>query len=231
MKILATTGSGLVLTAVIGGMAGFVAYTSCALGFGLDSQPASLLFPETLRGTAAVSNNVGIHLQGDLAIHMPLKRRIALPLQGTYQASMALDTVIPLKLPIEFKGSIPVDTTIDLDTTTELITQHHWYMPSFPVKGSVPLTFSVPVSLRVPVDTHIRLVYDGPVTMQINQTITSPIDTTLNTTLALNKDIETPIRSTFAIKAYMPQDPVDVLITHSSLETQLKDVKLHANTR
>ncbi|WP_410210830.1 hypothetical protein [Aquirhabdus sp.] len=211
---------------VIGLFLGFQLYTHILAGLTLSDQPGFLQLPKSITGTASATNDIAIKLKGRIDAEVPVKQDLQLPLHGVYQANISLDTHVPLRFTINYKGDVDVHAYADIVGTTELVTQRHWYLPTFPLKARVPLDFKLPISLSVPVDTQIRFVYNGPLTLKLNQTLTSPIDTVLRTYLMVDRNVSTPILASFGMRFYPPQTPLPVLVKYADLKLPLSSLRI-----
>lgn len=204
---------------------GFEVYTHLILGFTLKEQAGFLLLPKSVDSQATATNLIAIKLKGRIDAEVPFKQDLKLPLHGTYLADIALDTQVPLKFMIHYQGVVPINTFTDIQGTTELVTGRHWFLPKFKLRTKIPLNFNLPISLTVPVDTHIRFVYAGPLTLQLNQTVTSPIDTILRTYLMVDREVKTPVLASFGLRLYPPQAPTPVLVD-ADLRLPLRSLQL-----
>ncbi len=227
IKQVVVTGWVMILLAVLGGFLGFMLYAQFVLRLTIHDQPAEVVLPPTVTTIATASNKVDLQLNGRIDAQVPLKQTLNIPLIGDYHADLKLDTYVPLKFEIKYQGEVPVKAAIDIVGTTELVTQKHWYLPTFPLKVHVPLDFMLPVNMTVPVDTKLHLVYNGPMVARFNQTVHAPVNTVLKTHIMVNREITTPILASFGLRLHSPTTPVPVIIKDSDIKVSLSSLRLH----
>jgi len=223
---MAFFGTAALLLLLLGTFVGFELYLHLFIGVSLSHQTGYLRLPPSATVLADATNDIAIKLKGRIDAEVPFNQTVALPLHGTYPADVALDTMVPVKFVIHYQGEVPVESSVALNGTTELVTQKHWYLPSFPLKADIPIRFNVPVSLAVPVDTQIRFVYQGPMQVTFNQTVTAPINTVLKTHLMVDKEVSTPIQASFGLKLSPSQTPLPIMLDHSDLHFSLANLRL-----
>ena len=219
--------AGLVGVIVAGGTLGFWLYSRVIFGFTLHDQPALLQLPPQFVGDVEATNKVTIALNGFIDATVPFKQTLSLPVVGDYDADIALDTVVPLKFTIVYKGLIPVDTFADIKGVTDFLYQNVKRLRNVAFAAKVPLKFEQPVSFVVPIDAKVRLVYRGPIHLNLDQTIAAPVDTVLRTRIKAVREITTPILAHFGLRVHVPQDePTPVILSHADLRMRLDTLRL-----
>lgn len=210
---------------VIGGAIGFLAYTRLVFGLTLHDQAVLLRLPPVIEARVKAVNKVAVRLDGEVSARIPLKQSFTVPLRGSYEADVAFDADVPLRMVMHYRGVVPVDAVADLAGTTGLVVDRAW-LPKFPLRARVPLHFDFPVDLTVPLDTHIRLAYRGPLRFAFNQTLTVPIDTVLKTRFHLDRDAEAPVQTAFVLRAWPPQTPAPLMIRDAELALPASRLRL-----
>jgi len=218
--------AGAWLLIVVGGVLGFQLYMSAIMHMTLTDQPGMVLLPPQARVSAEATNPITIKLNGYIDATVPFKQTIDLPLKGTYDTNARFDTSVPVEFTIVYKGVVPVDTYADIEGTTDFTYQQVKRLRNVKFKAKLPLKFEQPVSFTVPIKTRLRIVYDGPLRMTVNQTVRGPVDTVLKTRLKAVKEITTPILARFDMMAYPEQVPVPVIIKHADLALRLQGLRL-----
>lgn len=214
------------LIVVGGGILGLWIYARLILGLTITDVPGMLIAPPQMIVNAEATNPITITLNGYIDATVPFKQRLDLPLKGTYNTVAKFDTDVPVKFTIDYRGVVPVDTYADIEGTTDFTYQNVKRLRNVKFKARLPLRFEQPVHFVVPVNTRLRLVYDGPLRMAVNQTVSGPVDTVLKTRLKAVKDITTPILARFQMRVYPPQEPMPFIIKHSDLQLRLEGLRL-----
>ncbi|AXQ29161.1 hypothetical protein D0B54_10895 [Solimonas sp. K1W22B-7] len=218
--------AGAALLIIIGGALGFRLYMALILHMTLTDQPGMMKLPPKARVSAEATNPITIKLNGYIDAIVPFKQTIDLPLKGSYDTNASFDTSVPVEFTIVYKGVVPVDTYADIEGTTDFTYQQVKRLRNVKFKAKLPLKFEQPVSFTVPVKANLRIVYDGPLRMAVNQTVRGPVDTVLKTRLKTVKEITTPILARFDMTVYPEQVPVPVIVKHADLGLRLKGLRL-----
>lgn len=218
--------AGAWLLIIVGGALGFQLYMALILRMTLTDQPGMMVLPPKARVSAEATNPITIKLNGYIDAIVPFKQTIDLPLRGTYDTNASFDTSVPVEFTIVYKGVVPVDTYADIEGTTDFTYQQVKRLRNVKFKAKLPLKFEQPVSFTVPIKTNLRIVYNGPLRMSVNQTVRGPVDTVLKTRLKAVKEITTPILARFNMMVYPDQQPVPVIVKHSDLALRLKGLRL-----
>lgn len=203
--------------AFAGGFLGFYLYAYMAMAVHLRDQQAILKLPAHIRANAAATHTFDIQMNGNISTQVPVKQRLAVPLQGEYPASIRLKTQIPLAFKLHYKDSIHIKTWVDISGTTDLVLPQA-FLPKFPLSARIPLELDVPVDLQIPVNTSMLLDYNGPVRFSLNQTIHTPINTVLNTRLPIDREVSVPLLSSFDVDVYPADKAVPLIVTDSQVQ-------------
>ncbi len=208
------------LIVLVGGVIGFLFYVHIFLGLTLTDQPGQIRFPPEMTAKVTATRPLAIQLKGIIDAQVPFKQTVQLPLHGTYQANLVLNTHVPLQFVIHYQGVVPIHAKTVVHTTTDLVV-HSALLPKFPLTLPIPLDFKQPVTLTVPVNTQLHLIYRGPISVTFNQTIAAPIDTVLHTHLKVDREVQAPILASFGLKVYPPQTPQSLIVKHADLRLPL----------
>lgn len=214
------------LLVIVGGVFGFWLYAHLILRLTLTDQPGHVLLPPTARVSAEATNRITIQLNGYIDAIVPFKQTLSLPIKGDYDTEVKLDAWVPIKMVIKYRGVVPVDTFADIEGTTDFTYQNLKRLRNVKFRAKVPLKFEQPVSFTVPVDTRIRFVYQGPLRLALDQTITAPVDTVLHTRLKAVREITTPILARFDMNVRFPREPVPVIVKHADLGLRINGLRL-----
>ncbi len=218
----------LLLAALVcgGGLLGFWLYANLIFGISIKDQPGEVLFPREMTVQAEATNNIKIALNGYIDAEVPLQQTLSLPLEGVYDADVALDTWIPVRFTVNYRGVIPVNSMATIEGRTDINYQAVKRLRNLKFTAQVPLQFEQPVVFSVPVETKIRFKYRGPLRLALKQTVQAPVDTVLKTRLKAVRDIETPILARFGLRMRPPQTPVPVIIQNADLRLGLDTLRL-----
>lgn len=229
MKRLLTLSAGLLGAGgllVGAGVVGFWVYSWLVVGLTITDQPGLITLPPTFTARARASRDVTINLDGFIDAAVPFKQTLNLPIEGDYTADIQLDTVVPVKFTIEYRGVIPVDTFADIKGRTDFVYQNVKRLRNVAFAGRVPLQFEQPVKFVVPIDTTIRVRFRGPIALKLDQTIKAPVDTVLNTRIRVEREVTTPILTTFGLDVTAPAQPIPVIIQHADLRLKADTLRL-----
>lgn len=209
-----------------GGWLGFMLAMQLVVGLTLKEQPGLVQMPVESRASAVGNNPIRIKLNGTIAAQVPFKQTLQLPLHGRYDADVSFDTVVPIAFTIDYRGAIAVDTLATIRGVTDFNYQNVKRLRNVEFTAQIPLQFEQPVVLKVPVKADLRIVYHGPLTVNFDQTVSAPVDTTLHTRLHAVREIETPLLTRFDFDVRWPKTPVPVVITHADLRLPLDTLRL-----
>lgn len=189
----------------------------------LKQQPLKVNLPSRLNATVQLPQPLPLALSAvpiRTTIHQPLHT----VLRGTYpvQTDVKLPIMIDFNLPI--RQSIQVQTRLHMDTTSAIVLPH---LPAIPLRLTLPLTFELPIDVTIPIKTTIPIAYAGAMHFGFNQPITTVLDTTLVTTVAVQKLIEVVVPSPIAVQI-QPQQHAIALQANGTISSKLSDIGLHS---
>lgn len=209
---------------------GFVIYFIAVIKINLVNQKGTIIFPPQLDVMARATNEINIGLHGKINAKVPFRQTVRVPLKGRYNAQIALKADIPLELMLHYKGNVPIKTKVDINAKTDLVFENR-LLSNFPLSFTLPLEFEQPVDLKIPVKTIIKLDYLGPVGLVFLQHANVPINDVLNTYLNVDRNVSTPISSSFCLKLQAPSDAQELIIHNADLRIPLTQLKLSKNSK
>lgn len=210
---------------VSGSMLGFWGYYYLVLGVELKNQQILLYLPPQLAGRVEKTGQLKLQVHGPVAVKVPLDQVITVPLKGNFPTRIKLDMPIPLNFEVPFKAILPINSSVDIETTTAAILPH---LPEMPLKIRVPLQFEVPIDTMIPVRTRFRFYYEGPLDIQFDQQLKTPIKTVLHSTVPMHHNMQIPPLGAFDVRIYPQQAPV-ALHLHSPIRVPLTQLQLSAD--
>lgn len=131
-----------------------------------DRLPFRVTMPDGM--TASVTNAV--------KIEVPLDERVSVPIRDTFSANARVDTDVPIRMTVRLDQTFPVKTTLDLDTRVQASIFGAWM--TIPIRGKVPIDVDVPVKADIPIDQRIPLKLETPVSVDLDETLAVPMQTT-----------------------------------------------------
>ena len=208
---------------MLGSLLGFVAYMTLAGQLDLKQQPLEISLPSRLDATVQLPQPLPLSLSAvpiRTTIHQPLHT----VLRGTYpvQTDVRLPIIIDLNLPI--RQSIQVQTNLYMDTTSAIVLPH---LPAVPLRLTLPLTFNLPINVTIPIKTTIPIHYAGAMSLGFNQPIDTILDTTIATTVAVQKPIGVVVPSPIAVQI-QPQQQAIAIQANGTISSKLSDIGFYA---
>jgi hypothetical protein len=219
-------GVGVLGVIVVGGLLGYWIFTHVAARLILSDQPMTVRLPPTADTRLAAENQIDVLMKGVIRAQVPLVQTLELPINGSYDTIIDIDTRIPLKTVITYEGVIPVDTMADIQAKAPINFQNVKKYKNMHFKAKLPMKLRLPVKLVVPVDTTIPFKYRGPLRVRINHVIKAPVGATLRTALNVNQQFRVPVISVLPLRMQMPQHPIKATITESDLFLNLQTMRL-----
>lgn len=213
---------GAVLLVGLGSMVGFWCYAYLSVGIDLSNQQGKMALPAEITVNVAATNTFDIRLDGTVNVEVPIRQKIVLPLAGSYETFIKLDTPIPVDFKVHYQGSIPVKTMAEINDTTALVLPH---LPKFPLRLQVPLEFDLPVDMIIPVNTTLHFAYEGPVMLRFDQNTSTRLNTVLHTQIPLNQMMRVPLLSSFDLKIYPEAKPLGMVLD-TRLQQPIKGLQI-----
>ena len=213
----------VVFVGVLGLVLGVLLYARLIVGVDVYNQPGILSLPDQMRVLTWTEDDADITLQSDVDVRVPFRHdSLELPLQGRYRAHLELDTEIPLTMTVPFTEEVNVNTELELDADTQLVVD---WLPGLPLRGTIPINIDVPVSLEIPIQTNLRLIHDGEITLEIDQTLVTAVDEQLQTRVTLDEEASTPVENAFHGLIVPQTDTVPMVIDRASFRLPLETLR------
>lgn len=207
-QMLGWGGMGIII--VMGGsLLGFWAYHHLLLGIELNNQPVETRLPSQLVTQVEKTGRLPIQVDSRVAVAIPVNQVISASLKGQFPAQVKVNMQVPLDVEVPFKGTVPINSVVALETTTAVVFPH---LPAVPLNVQVPIQIEVPVDTVFPVHAMVQVHYAGPLTMQFDQQVSTPIDTLLRSTVTMHHYVNSPPIGGFNLKIHPQQSMVAVSI-------------------
>lgn len=222
---LALGGGGLAVVAM-GGFAGFWLFMRLSFGLTVSDQPMAVTLPERFDITAQIAEKLDILMSGVIHAQVPFRQELTLPLQGRYRSHVEMNADVPVQFDVVYDGIIPVDTVADIQIRTDFNYMGAKTLRNLDIRAKLPMQFGLPVRLTAPVDDRIELRYDGPLVMNLDQTITTEVDTVINTQLDVHERVSAPVIASIPMRTIGPAQPLRTTITRLPISGLVRDIGL-----
>lgn len=224
-------GLGVVGLVLVGGVLGYWLFMNLAARLVLADQPLTIRLPAEKDLVLSTSNKIDVLMKGVISAQVPLQQTLSLPVSGTYNTEIRLDTRVPLETVIVYEGVIPIDTMADIEAKAPVNFQNVKKYKNLHFKAKLPMKLLLPVKLVVPVKQHIPLKYKGPLKVTIDHVIKTPVNTTLKTALKVDQVFSIPVTSSLPVRMTLPQHPVRATIVDADLFLNLASLRLERKDR
>lgn len=213
-------------TIVVGAFIGYWVFMHLSFALTLQHQKMAITLPERMQVAAKVGEQLDIRMNGVINAQVPFNQELTLPLRGRYRSDVTMDAKVPVKFDVTYDGIIPVDTVADIEIRTDFNYMSAKTLRNLDIKAKLPMQFSLPVQLTAPVDQTIDLRYEGPLVMNLDQEITTEVDTVINTSLQVDQRVSAPVLATIPMTVTGPARPIRAIITESTIGGRVRDLVL-----
>jgi len=211
---------------VVGAFVGYWIFMHLTFSISLGDQPMAITLPQDFNVTASVEEELDILMNGVIHAQVPFQQELTLPLKGRYRSHVVLDAKVPVKFDVQYDGVIPVDTEADIEIVTDFNYMGAKTLRNLHIKAKLPMQFSLPVQLTAPVDQTIDLKYEGPLVMNLDQRITTEVDTVINTSLAVNQKVSAPVIAKIQMKTNGPPRPIRAIVKETTIGGHVSGIGL-----
>lgn len=219
--------SALLLLALMGLLSAGVAYWGwkrLAAEVTLKDQRADIVLPPELAVSAKVTNTIRIKLDHKLAVHVPIKQDLLIPVTDPIPLKVHLDTEVPVNIDVPIDQTLHVEQLVDVHTRVS--TRFMGIPITLPVDAKVPVKADIPVKLVIPVRRRIPLSLTMPATVQLADPIRARIDTVFDSTVPVRADLSLPVVAPVSAKLSFPQQVVNVGVQSMQASLPLEAIKL-----
>lgn len=216
----------LLLAGVAGALIAWWVISRVDLRLMLRDQPAMVVIPQDLTGTARVNGNLDLKLEETIKTQVPVDQPVTIPLDDTLNIIVHFDGDIPLKMNVRLNDTIPLQQVVDLNTTVEAFLPELGTTLKIPLRGKVPIDTMVPVDISVPVDQTVRLKFTTPVTARIRQDLTVPLRTVIDAEVPIDANFSVPVLNDLSARIRMPSTPSKAMIVEGDLTLPLRSLQL-----
>lgn len=173
----------IVLTAIL-----FWLYLNVQASMSVTAQRSKIQLSKDLPTKISVGNYLETRVKGDVDTQINVDRTLNLPLHGKYLANLRFIATTPVNIDVDYQTKIKVSTLMPLETTTDLIYQKK-FLPKFPLKLNVPIQLDVPFHLKKSYQIPIQIEFNGPVILELNESIDLSIKHQFKPKLKLDDEI------------------------------------------
>lgn len=221
--LLGTGGLGVI---AIGAFIGYWVFMHLTFALTLQNQKMAITLPELLDVEAVIADELDLRMKGVINAQVPFQQELTLPLRGRYRSDITMHAEVPVKFEVAYDGIIPVDTVADIEIRTDFNYMGAKTLRNLAIEAKLPMQFSMPVQLTAPVDDTIDLHYEGPLVMNLDQEITTEVDTIINTSLAVDQRVSAPVLARIPMTVSSPIEPIRTIITESTISGRVRDLAL-----
>lgn len=225
LRWLVLGGTGLVVV-VVGAAVGFWIFMRLGFELTVSDQPMAVTLPERFDISARIADELDILMSGVITAQVPFQQELTLPLKGRYRSQVSMRADVPVRFDVVYDGIIPVDTVADIRIRTDFDYMAAKTLRNLDIEAKLPMTFSLPVQLTAPVDDTIALNYEGPLVMNLDQTITTEVDTIINTRLDVHQRVSAPVIADIPMQTIGPAQPLRTRITRMTIGGLVRDIGL-----
>lgn len=219
-------GAGGLAVVAMGAFAGFWLFMRLSFGLTISDQPMAVTLPERFDITAQIAEELDILMSGVIHAQVPFRQELTLPLQGRYRSHVEMNADVPVQFDVVYDGIIPVDTVADIQIRTDFNYMGAKTLRNLDIRAKLPMQFGLPVRLTAPVDDRIELRYDGPLVMNLDQTITTEVDTIIDTQLDVHERVSAPVIAKIPMRTIGPAQPLRTTITRLPISGLVRDIGL-----
>jgi hypothetical protein len=219
-------GSGGLAVVAMGAFAGFWVFMRLSFGLTVSDQPMAVTLPERFDITAQIAEELDILMEGIITAQVPFQQELTLPLKGRYRSHITMNADVPVQFDVVYDGIIPVDTVADIQIRTDFNYMGAKTLRNLDIRAKLPMQFRLPVQLTAPVDDRIKLRYDGPLVMNLDQTITTEVDTIIDTQLDVHERVSAPVIASIPMRTIGPAQPLRTTITRLPISGLVRDIGL-----
>lgn len=163
-------------------------YLNIQASMHVRAQNASIQLSESLPTKISVGNYLQAHAKGSLDTDIRVNQNLHLPVKGRYLANLQFTVEVPVVVNVDYKTIIQIDELMPLEANTDLIYQKK-LLPKFPLKMDVPIKLDVPFHLKQQYKIPIKILFDGPVYLALDDTVNLNIKHQFKPKLNLNDPI------------------------------------------
>lgn len=219
-------GAGGLAVVGFGAFAGFWLLMRLSFGLTVSNQPMAVTLPERFDITAQIAEELDILMSGVIHAQVPFQQELTLPLQGRYRSDITMNAQVPVQFDVVYDGIIPVDTVADIQIRTDFNYMGAKTLRNLDIRAKLPMQFGLPVKLTAPVDDVIDLRYEGPLIMNLDQTITTEVDTVINTQLNVHERVSAPVIARIPMRTIGPAQPLRTTIVHMPISGLVRYIGL-----
>lgn len=193
----------------------FWIYLNVQASLQVKARQANIQLSHSLPTIIHVGNYLQAHARGTLDTQIDLKRQMDLPLKGKYLADLQFTVEVPIQVDLDYQTQLKIRQNMPLETTTDLIYQNR-LLPKFPLKLDIPIHLDVPFHLQRQYQIPVKIMFNGPVYFDFNESVRLNVDHQFKPKLQLNDPIT--LQNIAAFRATMYNTERD---TQANLDMQM----------
>lgn len=154
----------------------------------VSARQADIQLPDALASNIQIGDHLRVKSQGQLNTTLDIDCQLELPLTGKYLANLSFEVETPITVDINYKTMLNVDQVMPLETTTDLIYQNR-LLPRFPLSLNIPVKLDIPFQLKRSYTVPVKIVFDGPVYLGFDESISLPVKHQFKPSFNMNDSI------------------------------------------
>ncbi|MGB0956428.1 MAG: hypothetical protein ACPGZP_10565 [Panacagrimonas sp.] len=211
----------LLLLALIGGvLIAWWLFFNIVVSITITDQATGVQLPASFQASTDVSNSLDVSMRGEIDAKVPFDQVLTVPFAGRYDFDVEMAAKVPLNFDVTYQGVLPINTMAEVTIRTGLNYKNLKALRNLVIQTAIPLKFLLPVDLKIPVSEEIDLIYNGPLSADINQNIKTRVNTVLNARLPIEQELSIPV--TAAIPLQVRPDAHQTRLILSQMQVDLK---------
>lgn len=163
----------------------FWVYLNIQASMHVTAKNSTIQLPESLPVRIDVGNFLETQSIGELDTQIDLNRIVDIPLKGKYLANLKFVVEVPVTVDVDYETLIKIDQTMPLSATTALVFPQK-YVPKLPLSLDIPIKLDVPFQLKRQYTVPIKIIFDGPVYLDLDEQLKLPVQHQFKPQLAVN---------------------------------------------
>lgn len=163
----------------------FWLYLNIQASMHVTAKDSSVQLSESLPVRIDVGNYLEAQSIGRLNTQIDLDRNVDIDLKGKYSANLKFFIEVPVAVDVDYQTYIKIDQSMPLSTTTAMVFPQK-FMPKLPLNLDIPVKLDVPFHLKRQYIVPIRIYFDGPVYLDLDEKLKLHVKHQFNPVLNIN---------------------------------------------
>ena len=155
----------------------------------LRDQIAQVAITQALPIDVQLQQGLELRVDGRVDTSVPVNQVVRVPLRENLDVTVDFDGAVDVDLDVPFQTMVRVDEMMPLEAVLDVKIMGVW--TKLPIRGVLPIRLNVPVNTVVPVRQSLPLRFSQPARVALDQTLSVPLNTHINTTVPLDSVLMT----------------------------------------